>query len=413
MQDKTLYQQILGLRRPWSIREVELSVQDRRVDIWLEHEAGVNWYCPECSRPLGCYDHAQERVWRHLDTCQYQTLLHARIPRVNCPEHGVRQVAVPWAGRHSRCTLLMESLIINTLQACQSVSRTSDLTGASWDQVQGVMERAVQRGQKRKQAQPEQCQPTRVGVDEKAFRKGHTYITIASDLDRGTVEHVAEDRQTDSLAQYFRNLGPNQLASIQCLAMDMWQPYIRATHEHVPLAGEKIVFDRFHVMKLATDAVDKVRRTEHKALMREGDETLKRTKHLWLYSEENVPDKRAERFESIKQLNLKTSRAWAIKETLRDLWDYTYPGAARRFFDWWFGWARRSKLAPIKKLATTIKQHLDGILTYCKHGVTNGVTEGINSTIMTIKRLAGGFRNPDNFKTAIYFHCGGLDLHPR
>jgi transposase len=208
-------------------------------------------------------------------------------------------------------------------------------------------------------------------------------------------------------------LSSEQVKSIECIAMDMWQPYIRATHEHVPLAGEKIVFDRFHVMKLATDAVDKVRRTEHKALMREGNDTLKRTKHLWLYSEKNVPAKRAERFESIKQLNLKTSRAWAIKETLRDLWAYTYRGAARNFFEWWFGWARRSKLAPIKKLATTLKQHLDGILTYCKHGVTNGVTEGINSTIMTIKRLAGGFRNPDNFKTAIYFHCGGLDLHPR
>jgi len=207
----------------------------------------------------------------------------------------------------------MESLILSTLQACQSVSRASALTGVSWDRVQGVMERAVQRGQKRKQQTPETSQPTHMGVEEKAFRKGHTYLTIACDLDRGTVEHVAEDRQTDSLARYFRGLSGDQIESIQCIAMDMWQPYIRATHEHLPLAGEKIVFDQFHVMKLAT----------------------------------------------------------------------------------------------------TIKQHLNGILTCCKHGVTNGVSESINSTLMTIKRLVGGFRNPDNFKTAIYFHCGGLDLHPR
>lgn len=107
-----------------------------------------------------------------------------------------------------------------------------------------------------------------------------------------------------------------------------------------------------------------------------------------------MPEKRTERFESIKQLNLRTSRAWAIEETLRHLWEYTWPGAARRFFEWWFGWARRSRLAPIRKLATPIKQDLDGILTYCRHGVTHGVREGINSTIITIKRLAGGFRTP-------------------
>ena len=112
-------------------------------------------------------------------------------------------------------------------------------------------------------------------------------------------------------------------------------------------------------------------------------------------------------------MNLKTSRAWAIKETLRDLWAYTYRGSARKFFDRWFGWARRSKLTPIKQLAATMRGHLNGILAYCKHRVTNGVTEALNSSIITIKRLAGGYRNIENFKTAIYFHCSGLDLHPR
>jgi transposase len=197
----------------------------------------------------------------------------------------VKQVAAPRAGKHSRFTLLMESLILSTLQAYQSVSRTSALTGASWDQGQGVMERAVQRGQKRKQQTPEPSRPTRGGVDEKAFRKGHTCMTIACDLDCGTVEHVAADRRTDSWARYFRGLSTEQIESIECIAMDMGQPCIRAPHEHLPLAGEKIVFDRFHVMKPATDAVDKVRRTEHKALRREGDETLKRTRRLWLYAE--------------------------------------------------------------------------------------------------------------------------------
>ena len=416
MRDTELYERILGLDKPWSVREVALNVDDGHVDIFVEHPPDARWPCPACGKALGCYDHAEQRAWRHLDTCQFQTHLHARIPRVDCPEHGVRQVEVPWAGKHSRFTLLMERLVIDTLLACQSVSRAATLTGVSWDQAQAVMRRAVERGQRRKadEAGLAGAQPVeRIGVDEKAFRKGHSYMTLVCDLDRSTVEYVAEDRKTSSLAGYFQSLTDEQKAAIACVAMDMWPAYIRATRDHLPRADEKIVFDRFHVMKLAGEAVDKVRRGEHKALRREGDDTLTGSKYLWLYAQENVPEKRADEFEGLKQLNLKTGRAWAIKEMLRDLWSYTYRGPARKFFKQWFGWARRSQLKPIKQLALTVRDHLDGILTYCKHQVTNGTTEGINSTVMTIKRLAGGYRNRENFKNAIYFHCGGLDLHPR
>lgn len=416
MRDVELYERILGLAEPWSVREVELNVDDGYVDIFVEHPPDVRWACPDCGEALGCYDHAESRVWRHLDTCQYQTRLHARIPRVDCPEHGVRQVAVPWAGKHSRFTLLMERLVIDTLRACQSVSRTATLTGVSWDQAQAVMKRAVQRGQQRKRdaaAQPDAEPVRRIGVDEKAFRKGHSYMTLVCDLDRSTVEYVAEDRTTESLAGYFRGLTDGHKRAITCVAMDMWPAYMRATRDHLPGAEEKIVFDRFHVMKLAGEAVDKVRRAEHKALRRAGDDTLTGSKYLWLYAQENVPEHKADHFADLKRLNLRTARAWAIKEMLRDLWSYTYRGPAGKFFKQWFGWARRSQLDPIKKMALTVRNHLDGILTYCKHRVTNGTTEGINSTVMTIKRLAGGYRNRDNFKTAIYFHCGGLDLHPR
>lgn len=413
MRDVELYQRILGLSEPWSVARVELNVDDQRVDIWVEHEASVRWSCPTCGRSLGCYDHAEERVWRHLDTCQYQTHLHGRIPRVDCPEHGVSQVSVPWAGKHSRFTLLMERLVIATLEACQSVSRTCKLTGVSWDQAWAVMERAVERGQRRKRERSGDEPVTRIGVDEKAFRKGHSYMTIVCDLDRSTVEHVADDRKASSLAGYFASLTDAQRAGIQAIAMDMWKPYIKAALEHVPGAASKIVFDRFHVMKLATGAVDTVRRAEHKALCASGDDTLTRTRYLWLYADEHVPARHRERFDSLKDQNLRTSRAWAIKETLRDLWEYVYPGAARRFFARWFGWARRSQLTPIKKLAATLGDHLDNIVTYCKHRITNGVAEGLNSKIMTIKRLAAGFRNGEHFKTAIYFHCGGLDLNPR
>ena len=409
MRDTELYERVLGLAEPWSVNDVVLNVDDKRVDVWVEHPAEQRWLCPKCGQSLSCRDHAEERVWRHLDTCQFQTHLHARIPRVDCPEHGVLNVSVPWAEARSRFTLLMECLIIGVLEQCATVTGACKLLGISWDEAFGVMQRAVARGRSRKKALPIR----HLGVDEKAYRKGHSYMTVVCDLDRSTVEYVAEDRKAESLAGYFESLSDQCLQAIQGVAMDMWEPYVKAAMERVPLAKEKIVFDRFHIMKHMNDAVNKVRKQEHKALMADGDETLKRTKYLWLYAYENVPDKRVEDFDAIKDGKLKTARAWAIKECLRDLWDYRSAGWARKFFQGWFGWARRSRLEPVKKAAMTIKNHLDNVLTYCKHRITNAVAEGLNSKIMSIKRRACGYRNKENFKLAIYFFCGGLDLHPR
>lgn len=417
-----LYQQVLGLAKPWSVSRVELNVEKQRVDVWVEHRRDVTWACPRCAsagsgssrvrkrtRRLACRDHAEERVWRHLDTCQFRTYLHARIPRVDCPEHGVVNVSVPWAEARSRFTLLMEGMIIEVLKECATVTGACYLMGISWDQAFGVMERAVARGQARKETLPLSF----LGVDEKAFRKGHSYMTVVCDIERSTVEHVAEDRKAESLAGYFGSLGPERLEGIEAIAMDMWEPYVKATMEWVPLAADKIVFDRFHIMKHMNEAVDTVRLQEHRALMSEGHDTLKGTKHWWLYGRENVPDKHRQAFERVRDQKLRTSRAWAIKETLRDLWSYRSVAWAGKFFKDWYGWASRCGLAPIKKVARMVGSHLHNVLTYCKHPITNGVAEGLNSKIMAIKRRACGYRNKENFKTAIYFFCGGLDLSPR
>jgi len=408
MQDTDLYQQVLGLSEPWFVERVKLNVAESRVDIWVDHRRGAKWPCPKCdSEPIG-YDHAPERAWRHLDTCQFRTFVHARVPRVTCGEHGVLQVAVPWAASRGRFTLLFERLIIDVLRQCQAVTACCELLGITWDQAWAVMQRAVRRGQARKQAKP----VARLGVDEKAFRKGHSYMTVVCDLDESTVEYVAEDRKIESLAGYFQSLDAEHLAGIEAVAMDMWEPYVQATLQHVPLAAEKIVFDRFHIIGHMNKAVDKVRRQEHRALMKEGLDWLKGTKHLWLYAEENLPDRRRLAFEAVRDQQLKTGRAWSIKETLRRLWDYRSIGWARRFFKKWYAWAIRSRLEPVKKVARMLRRRQENVLTYCRHRVTNGVAEGLNSKIMTIKRRACGYRNKENFKSAIYFYCGGLDLYP-
>jgi transposase len=389
---------------------VALDTTGERVDLWVEHAVDARWTCPECPAVLAVRDHADERVWRHLDTCQYQTVLHARVPRVDCPTHGVRQVRVPWAEARSRFTLLMERLIIDLILQCSTVTGACRIAGITWDEAWGVMARAVGRGRARKEARPIPY----IGVDEKAFRKGQRYHTIVCDLARATVEFVAEDRRTESLAAYYTQLTEPQRQAVRAVAMDMWDPYIRATREGLADGHTRIVFDRFHIMREMTKAVDTVRKQEHRAFLRAGGESpLTGTKYLWLFSDERRPERHAEAFLALQALNLKVGRAWAIKEALRPLWRYRQGAAVTRFFSRWYGWARRSQLEPVKQVAAILKRHRDGVLRFAQHPITNGVAEGLNSKIMSIKRKAGGFRNPSNFTTAIYFHCGGLDLYPR
>ena len=408
MTDKEMFAKLLKLDTGWKVREVRLNMNENRIDIWLETEAGLKWPCADCGMKQGIHDHTPEQTWRHLDTCQCQTFVHARLPRTDCKTHGIKQILAPWAGVRSGFTLLMETRVIDTLQECD-VTGCSRLTRISWDAAWAVMEKAVARGLARKTKRL----PTYLGVDEKSFSKRHTYETLVCDLERGTVEFIVDDREQESLEAYYKRFDDQERSAVKGIAMDMWDPYIAATRAYIPEAEDKIVFDRYHVTRHVTEAVDKVRRQEHKILADQGEDILKGTKYLWLANEDNIPEYRQAEFSKIRQMNLKTARAWAIKESLRELWSYIYPGNARKFFKRWFGWATRSRLKPIIEAARTLKTHISNILTYFKHRITNATTEGLNSKIQMVKEMACGFRNREHYKTAIYFHCGGLDLYPK
>jgi len=408
MKDTELYAALLRLPKPWHVVEVKLDIAAERVDVWLEHDPRAKWNCPECNTPAPIYDHGEETQWRHLDTCDCVTYVHARLPRAKCPTHGVRKVKPGWASSGLAITDLFESRVIDTLKECD-ITGTKRLTRTSWDEAWHIMEKAVARGLARKQRRI----PARLSIDEKAFAKRHRYETLICDCERGTVEYVAEDRKQKSLEEYFRQFTPEELSGIEAVAMDMWDPYIAATKAYVPEAASKIVFDKFHVVRTVTEAVDKVRRTEHKMLSAAGDDRLKGTKHLWLYNHENIPEWRKAEFDAIRGTHLKTGRAWAIKEALRRLWDFRYPKRAEGFFRRWYFWATHSRLKPIAAAARTLKFHLANILTYFKHRISNATAEGLNSKIQMVKEMACGFRNREHYKTAIYFHCGGLDLYPR
>jgi transposase len=270
------------------------------------------------------------------------------------------------------------------------------------------MQRAVARGRAAKPV----AVPKHIGVDEKAISKGHRYMTLVCDLQHGSIEYVGEERTQASLASYFDAFEPDQLAAVEAISMDMWEPYLKATSAAVPGAQDKIVLDRFHIMQHALRALDRVRRAENKELRAEGDNTLVRTKFLWLRSAENLAADAADHFSALKNQTLKTARAWALKESLRTLWDFNLRGWALRFWKRWYFWATHSRLAPMIEAARTINRHLHNVLAYFAHPITNAVTEGLNSKIDVIQKRACGFRNRDHFKIAVYFHCGGLNLYP-
>ena len=400
------YGQLLGIGSPWEVKTVALKLADKRVEIELAWQWGAAASCPECGRKCSIHDSAPERTWRHLDTMQFETLIRARVPRADCSEHGVKTMKVPWAAPAGRFTLLFERFAVDVLLACASVSQACELLGIGWESAHEIMRRAVERGLERRQLDALKY----LGMDEKSFRRGHSYITLLTDLEQARVLEVVEERTQEAAAQAWQSLSAEQKRTVEAVAVDMWEPFIQTVRQQVPDAD--VVHDKFHVSKYLNEAVDKVRRQEHKQLLAAGDETLKGSRQLWLYNPQNFSAEQAADFSKLKDLNLKVGRAWAAKELFTKFWEYQEEGWARRFFKDWFGWISRSRLKPMIDVARMFKRHLENLLTYLEHRITNAVTEGLNSKIQNLKSAARGFRNFKNYRTRILFFCGKLDLYP-
>ena len=402
---KSHYAQLLGLDSLWSVVKVQLELTGKSVTIQLEYR-GNGGVCPECGAGCGLKDHAPERRWRHLDTMQFETILEARIPRVNCADCGVRTVEVPWAEKHSRFTLLFEAFAIEVLQCAGNVKAAAQLLGLSWESAHTILHRAVVRGMERRELSGLKY----VGLDEKSFRKGQDYVSVMTDTTGSRVIEVSEGRSSESADLLWKSLTKREQESLQAVSMDMSQTYESSVAKHAPQA--EIVFDRFHISKHLNEAVDKVRRTEHRELMQDGDERLKGSRQLWLFNPENLDDTREQQFNALQKQQLRTSRAWAIKDYFRWFWEEPNAVAAGEFFNHWYTWAIRSRLEPIKKVARMLRQRVDRILTWFRHPISNAAAEGFNSRIQSIKSNARGFRAFVNYRARILFYCGDLDLKP-
>jgi transposase len=395
----------LGIAKPWKVTGVQVSLADDEVEVVVAHGGGP-LVCRQCNQRCPGYD-KRIRRWRHLDTCQLKTVLVAEVPRVQCPEHGVVTIRVPWAEPGSGFTALFEALVINWLKVA-SISAVADRLRLSWNAVDGILQRAVKRGLSRRAA----LAPKKLSVDETAYRKGHDYVTVVTDQEQGVVLHVAENRETGSLGEFYGLLSEDQKSGIESVCMDMWPAYIRATRDALADADNRIAFDRFHVAQYLGKAVDQVRRQEHRQLLGQGDARMKGSKYQWLRNRANRDWHQQRAFTALRKSSLKTARAWAIKEFAARLWGYQSRTWAQKGWQRLLNWMARSRLKPMQQTAKTLRKHLWGILNAVLLGVDNSHAESMNSRIKTVKTRARGFRNKQRFRNAIYFHLGGLQLYP-
>lgn len=408
MYDKELYRQVLGVEYPWYVVDVRLIMEEDSIYVYLKESSDALWFCPKCGEPVSVYDHRKERKWRHLDTCQFKTFIVASVPRICCKEHGVLSVDVPWSESHSHFTFLFESLAINLLFATQVQAKTAKLLRLSAGQVHDIMERAVNRGLNRRD-KSELIE--HLSIDEKSFQKGHHYITVLGDSVGGSVLDVCETRTKEAAnALLKKTLTKAQQSNILSITMDMWEAFMNAAKEVIAKAD--IIHDRFHLAKYLNDAVDKTRQAENRTLQKNDCSTLKNSKYLWLKRTDDFTNAQSERFAELREQDLATAKVWSFKETFRSFFDCKTIEEGKDFFSSWYNEALALGSYHLTKVAKLLNRHIEGLLTYIKHRRTNAIAEGLNSRIQHIKSCAHGFRKFENYRIAILFFLGKLQLYP-
>jgi transposase len=398
----TVLRKLLGVTGLWvegvSFEEDGLVVEVR--PSWRRRR------CGQCGQRARVKDRRPSRRWRHLALGRIPIWLRYAPRRVACSSCGVVGEKVPWAAHNSRFTLEFEEM---TAYLAQQMSQTAVrlLLGIDWRTVGSIVARVVQ----------ERLDPKRledlyvIGVDEISYRRHHHYLTVVVDHARRRVVWTGEGKSQTTLAAFFEELGAERSEQLTHVVMDMSEAYRSVVEEKAPQA--EIVFDRFHVQRLASDAVDEVRRQQVRAHAGAGYAAiLKYSRWALLKNPWDLTRREKDKLRDIEQNNQPLYRAYLLKEMLADCLDYHQPKRATEKLEQWLRWASRSRLKPFVKLARTIRRHKDRILAYVKTRLTNGLTEGLNNKVRLIMRRAFGFHSADAVMSMIHLCCGGIRLDP-
>ena len=400
MKDTELFQTALMLTPPWQVVECQFDVNQERLNIHLDFLKGSQFSCPDCGQADCAVHDTEQKSWRHLNFFQHETYMYARVPRIKCSNCGVRLINVPWARADSEFTLLFEAYIM-ILAPSMPVKRIAELVSEHDTRLWRVLQHHVEEARE----QADHSDVKKVGVDETSSKRGHNYVSIFVDLEKSKTIFATEGKDNTTVESFLRMIFPSMAAILTRLKMSVVtcpRPSSRGLRKTLPNA--EITFDKFHVLKTLNEAVDEVRRQEQK-----GQPELKKTRYIFLKNPENLTSKQAERLKEIKlkDLNLKTMRAYQIRLNFQDLW-LQPPDQAEHFLKKWYFWATHSRIEPMKEAAYTIKRHWDGVLNWFKSRINNGILEGFNSLVQAAKARARGYRTTEYLITMIYLITGKL-----
>ena len=398
---ESIFTRAINLESPWKITKIEFTESEGKTKIFIDFPRGSVFQCPKCKKEVKAYD-TTEKQWRHLNFFQYACYLVVRIPRADCPEDGKLQVEVPWAREAADFTFLFESFAM-TLCREMPVNKVSQIIKVDdnklWRMMHYYTEAARQLA--------DYSGVSKIGIDETSKAKGHDYVSLFVDLGDKRTIYVVEGKDAEAIAKFKKDFIEHggEPAKITDASIDMSPAFIKGIEDNFPQA--EITFDKFHIMKIINKAVDEVRKVEAKE-----QEVLRGQKYLFLKNRERLTESQMEALkaiESMPRLNLKTVRAYHIRENFQGIYqEETREGFERALHKWYF-WATHSRIEVIKEIAKTIKRHWSGVMRWYDSKVNNGILEGLNSLVQAAKAKARGYRTFKNLKTIIYMLMGKLD----
>ena len=400
MRDTDLLQLALGIMPPWLVDAATFDADKKRLDIAIDFARGGRFPCPHCGTADCPVHDTSMQEWRHLDFFQHQAFLHARTPRITCPDCGVKQIAVPWARTGSGFTLLFEALAM-TLMTAMPVAVAARIIGEHDTKLWRVLHHWVEAAR----ARADYANVKRVAIDETAAARGHDYVSLFVDIDARRVLYVADGKDAGTVAEFADDLEAHNgdASHIKEVCIDMSAAFIKGVGHN--LTEAQITFDKFHAVKIVNDAVDKVRRAESKTRPE-----LKRSRYLWLKNEPNLSAEGRANLDALTRMHLKTARAYQLRLAFQEIYQQPTHGWGELFLERWYSWAIRSRLEPMKDAARTVMRHRDGILRWFDSRIANGLIEGINSLVQAAKAKARGYRSTRTIKAITYLIAGKLDL---
>lgn len=385
----------------------KITLNDNKIVVDVRPRDRSKPLCGDCAKPGPTYDTSRTaRLFNFVPLWAMPVVFAYFMRRVNCPTCGVTTEQLPWAdGKNRTCNVYR--LFLSRWARRMSWTEVANVFGTNW----GVVCRAVQWVVSFGLVHRKLDDVTAIGVDEMAMRKGHKYVTVVYQIDAGMrrLLWVAKDRTEDSLKAFFTMFGTERAAALKFVASDMWKPYLKVVKNYAHQAVH--VLDRFHIVSKLNKSVDEVRAKEAKQIVREGFEPiLKHTRWCFLKRKKNLTDKQAITLKDVLRYDLRSVRAYCLKEAFEGFWQYTSPRWAGWYLDRWCNRAMRSRLEPLKKFVKTVRAHRQLMLNWfvAKKTISSGTVEGLNGNAKLALRKARGFRSYEILEIALYHQMGHL-----